>query len=125
MLRTISKLFTAFWPLGLFAFFVLIVLSFTNIEPEQIAQIFGAVVIGCAALAWLIVDWVKPSEDRVKSALREMSELLAPYEGMKLKDMPPEIQAEVHRRLGWGPEPVKKPVQELGQKPAPDSPQQA
>lgn len=101
MARSISKLYRAFWPLGLFAFFTLIALSFEEIDPEKLAIIFGSVVIGCACTAWLIIDWVKPSESRVKSKLADMEDLLRPYEGMSLKEMPPEVQAEVRRRLGW------------------------
>jgi hypothetical protein len=110
--RSITKLFRAFWPLGLFVFYSLIVLSFENIDADQLAIIFGSVVVGAACLAWLIIDWVKPSESRVKSKLADMEDLLRPYEGMSLKEMPPEVQAEVRRRLGWS-EPVP---------PAPPSP---
>lgn len=99
--RRISRLFRAFWPLGLFIFYLMIVLSFTDIGPELLAQIFGAAVIACAAVAWLIVDWVKPSEHRVRSRLKDMEDLLKPYEGLSLREMPPEVQAEVRLRLGW------------------------
>jgi hypothetical protein len=111
MIRTLSRLFSAFWPLGLFVFFLLLVLSFSTIPEQIIAQIFGAAVIFCAALAWLIVDWVKPTQKRVNQRLAEMADLLKPYEGMSLKQMPPEVRAEVQRRLGWTvkAEPEKKP----------------
>ncbi len=109
MLRGLSRLFSAFWPIGLFAFFLLIALSFEDIEQDVLAQIFGAIVIFCAALAWLILDWVKPSESRTRQKLAEMADLLRPYEGLSLKQMPPEVQAEVHKRLGWTIKPPPAP----------------
>lgn len=113
MIRTFSRLFSAFWPLGLFVFFLVLVLSFSTIPERIIAQIFGAAVIFCAALAWLIVDWIKPSQQNVNQKLAEMADLLKPYEGMSLKQMPPEVRAEVHRRLGWT---IKEPPQKVTEK---------
>lgn len=109
MLRRLSRLFSAFWPLGLFAFYVLIVLSFTQIRPEVVAQIFGLSVIICAALAWLVSDFTVVSENRVRTKLRELEDVLAPYEGMKLREMPPEVQAMVRSKLGWD-EPPALPI---------------
>jgi hypothetical protein len=109
MIRWLSRLFSALWPFGLFVFFVMLALSFEAIPEQQLAQIFGAVVIFCGAVAWLIADWVKPSQDRVNQKLAEIADLLQPYEGMSLKQMPPEVRAEVQRRLGWVAVEVKAP----------------
>lgn len=76
----------------------------------MVAQIFGLALVLCAVTAWLVHDYVKETDNRVRRELDDMSDLLKPYDGMKLKDMPPEIQAEVKRRLGWiapPPKPVK------------------
>lgn len=101
MVRWLSKFFTTYWPFGLLAFFILLALSFTNIEPEAIAQIFGLAVICCAALAWLVSDSISASENRIHAKLKELEDVLKSYEGMKLKEMPPEVQALVRAKLGW------------------------
>lgn len=101
MVRRLSKLFTTFWPFGLLAFFVLIVLSFTDTDPASVAQIFGLTIIGCAAMAWLVSDYVGSSDNRVQDKLRELEDVLRPYEGMKLSEMPDEVQAAVRSKLGW------------------------
>ena len=101
MVRRLSKLFTTFWPFGLLAFFILVVLSFTDTDPASVAQIFGLAVIACAAMAWWVSDYVGNSDDRVQTKLRELEDVLKPYEGMKLSEMPPEVQAVVREKLGW------------------------
>lgn len=106
MVRRLSKLFTTFWPFGLLAFFVLIVLSFTHIPPDEVAQIFGLTVVTCAAMAWLLSDYVGNSDNRVHAKLKELEDLLKPYEGMKLKEMPPEVQEAVRVKLGWSEKPA-------------------
>lgn len=108
MVRRLSKLFTAFWPFGLLAFFVLIVLSFTRISPYDVAQIFGLTVIGCAAMAWLVTDYVGGADNRVQTKLKELEDVLKPYEGMKLREMPPEVQALVREKLGWTEPPPRE-----------------
>lgn len=108
MVKRLSNLFTTFWPFGLFSFYVLIILSFTEIEPALMAQIFGLSVVAAAAVAWLVIDYVSVSDNRVRTKLKEMESLLKPYEGMKLKEMPPEVQEEVRRRLGWTTPPAKE-----------------
>lgn len=67
----------------------------------MLAQLLGLGVVGAAALMWLVHDYVRDTDSRVKRELEAMADLLAPYEGLKLKQMPPEVQAEVRRRLGW------------------------
>ncbi len=73
----------------------------------MVAQIFGLALVLCAVTAWLVHDYVKETDNRVRRELDDMSDLLKPYDGMKLKEMPPEIQAEVKRRLGWIAPPLK------------------
>lgn len=77
----------------------------------MVAQIFGLALVLCAVTAWLVHDYVKETDNRVRRELDDMSDLLKPYDGMKLKEMPPEIQAEVKRRLGWVAPPPKPPKQ--------------
>lgn len=101
MLKRVSNAIELLWPFGLLAFYVLIILSFTNLPAETIAQIFGITVVICAAVAWLVVDYTKSSDDRVKKAIEDMKDVLALYDGVKMKDMPPEVQEELRRRLGW------------------------
>jgi len=111
MVHRLSKLFTTFWPFGLLAFFVLIILSFTHIPAEQVAQIFGLTVVACAAMAWLVSDYVGSADNRVHSKLKELEDLLKPYDGMKLKEMPPEVQEAVRAKLGWTEKPKPAPAE--------------
>lgn len=99
--KVILNLFRLFWPFGLFIFYLLISLSFTTIDPALLAQLLGLGVAMVAAVMWLVHDYVKDTDHRIKRELEAMADLLAPYEGLKLKQMPPEVQAEVRRRLGW------------------------
>jgi len=109
MVRKLSKLFTAFWPFGLFAFFVLVILSFTHLDPYTVAQIFGLTAIGCGAMAWLVTDYVGGADNRVQTKLKELEDVLKPYEGMKLSQMPLEVQQLVRAKLDCRPpKPVAK-----------------
>jgi len=101
MVRKLSKLFTTFWPFGLLAFFVLVILSFTKATPHDAAQVFGIAVIAIGAMAWLLTDYVGGSDNRVQSKLKELEDVLKPYEGMKLREMPIEVQEAVRAKLGW------------------------
>lgn len=108
MVRKLSKLFTTFWPFGLLAFFVLVVLSLdTSMSPHDVAQVFGVAVIAIAALAWLLTDYVGSSDNRVQNKLKELEDMLKPYEGMKLREMPPEVQEAVRTKLGWREKPAE------------------
>lgn len=101
LVRLIVRYFRAYWSIGLFGYFALIALSLEDISPHLISQLFGLVVVLCGAVAWLVNDYVAESDNRVRARLEEISDLLAPYDGMKLSEMPPEVQAEVRKRLGW------------------------
>lgn len=113
-IQSISRWVHTLWPFGLFLFYVLVVLSFQAVDPAALAQLFGLAVVLSGAVAWLIFDYTRDSDNRVRSRLEELEDFLAPYDGMKLKEMPPEVQAEVRRRLGWGDaaiSPAAKPAQ--------------
>ena len=101
MWRKLDSLFSYLWPFGLVLFFLLISLSFSAIPVEKLAVVFGLSVVACASLAWLLVDSISASQRLLQRRLEEMEDLLKPYEGMKLSQMPPDVQAEVRRRLGW------------------------
>lgn len=111
MRKKLHRLFQTLWPFALFIFFVLIVLSFSDIPTYLLAQLFGLAVVLSAAVAWLVIDYVRDSDRRVGARLRDISDLLKPYDGMKLSEMPPEVQAEVRKRLQWSD---KKPVPPKG-----------
>lgn len=106
--KLLLNLFRLFWPFGLFIFYLLISLSFTSVDPALLAQLLGLGVVLVAAVMWLVHDYVKDTDHRIKRELEDMADLLSPYEGMKLKEMPAEVQAEVRRRLGWSAAAVKK-----------------
>lgn len=99
----ISRHFRAYWALGLFIYFSLVALSFENMSRPMLAQILGLIFILCGAVAWVVNDYVADSERKIKTKLEEISDLLEPYDGMKLSEMPAEVQMEVRRRLGWAP----------------------
>lgn len=111
MRKKLHRLFQTLWPFALFIFFVLIALSFSDIPAYLLAQLFGLAVVLSAAVAWLVIDYVRDSDKRVGARLRDISDLLKPYDGMKLSEMPPEVQAEVRKRLQWSD---KKPVPPQG-----------
>lgn len=101
MKKRLHRTFQALWPFGLFLFYVLIILSFTNTSPQVLALYFGLAVVLSASVAWLVADYVRESDQLVKNSLEELSELLKPYDGMRLSEMPPDVQAEVRKRLHW------------------------
>ncbi len=110
IVRFIARYFRAYWSIGLFGYFALIALSFEDVSPYILSQLYGLVLVLCGAVAWLVNDYVAESDNRVKARLEEISDLLEPYDGLKLSEMPPEVQAEVRKRLGWAaPMPGGKP----------------
>ncbi len=109
MVKWFNSFFSAYWPIGLFAFFCLVVLSLVKESAQEVFQWFGLALVLCGAMIWLVNDYVKESDNRVTTKLAEISDLLAPYDGMKLSQMPPEIQEEVRKRLGWTTPPPPPP----------------
>jgi hypothetical protein len=108
MKKKYEKYVQAYWPIALFAFFALVVLSLSHIPTAEVAKLFGLVVVTCGAVAWLVNDYVKESDNRVQAKLEEIGDLLKPYDGLKLSEMPQEVQDEVRKRLGWSTPPQKQ-----------------
>lgn len=100
-LRLFSKFFSAYWPIGLFGYYAIVALSLGKMPQSHLLQLFGVVLVLCGAVIWMVNDYVRDSDNRVQEKLEEISDLLAPYDGMKLSEMPQEVQDEVRRRLGW------------------------
>lgn len=115
MASKFSKTISALWPFALLAVFLIAILRFSNLDLYLAAQVFGLIVMLAAVFFWALTDYATTSDNRVQSKLKELESVLKPYEGMKLRDMPPEVQTAVREKLGWR-NPPAAPVK------APDKP---